>query len=51
MNLDESKSAEEWIMICKLRKSEKTCAKVGTAVPAHTYLAIRKKMKRYWITV
>ena len=25
LSLDESKSAEEWITICQLRKSEETC--------------------------
>ena len=43
MSLDTSKSAEEWIRICELRKSEETCGEVGTTVPSHMYLAIRKK--------
>lgn len=43
LSLDVSKSSEEWIKICELRKSEKTCDDAGTAVPAHTYLAIRKR--------
>lgn len=42
MSLDASKSAEEWIKICELRKSEETCSEVGTTVPSHTYLAVRK---------
>ena len=42
LSLDKSKSAEEWIRICELRKSDKTCGGVGTTVPSHTYLAIRK---------
>lgn len=42
MSLDKSKSAEEWIRICELRKSEETCGEVGTTVPSHMYLAIRK---------
>lgn len=42
MSLDECKSAEEWIKIYELRKSEETCGEVGTQVPSHTYLAIRK---------
>lgn len=46
ISLDESKSAEEWIKICELRKSEKTCGEVGTTVPSHMYLAIRKKDDR-----
>ena len=41
--LDVSKSPEEWIKICELRKSEETCGGAGTAVPSHTYLAIRKR--------
>ena len=43
MSLDTSKSAEEWIRICELRKSEETCVQAGTTVPSHMYLAIRKK--------
>ena len=42
LSLDESKSAEEWINICELRKSEETCTETGTAVPSYTYLAVRK---------
>ena len=42
LSLDESKSAEEWINICELRKNEETCGKTGTEVPSHTYLAVRK---------
>lgn len=42
LSLDVSKSAEEWIKICKLRKSEETCGEAGTMVPSHTYLAVRK---------
>ena len=43
MSLDTSKSAEEWIRICELRKNEETCGEAGTTVPSHMYLAIRKK--------
>lgn len=42
LSLDVSKSAEEWINICELRKSEETCNKTGTTVPSHTYLAVCK---------
>ena len=42
MSLDTSESAEEWIKICELRKSEETCNEVGTAVPSHMYIAVRK---------
>lgn len=42
LSLDVSKSAEEWINICNLRKSEETCGETGTAVPSHMYLAVRK---------
>ena len=42
MSLDKSKSAEEWIRICELRKSEETCGEVGAKVPSHMYLAVRK---------
>ena len=46
LSLDESKSAEEWIAICDLRKCEDTCGEAGTAVPSHTYLAVRKSDDR-----
>lgn len=46
MSLDTSKSAEEWIKICELRKSEATCGETGTAVPSHMYLAVRKSDNR-----
>lgn len=42
MSLDVSKSAEEWIRICELRKSEETCGEVGTTVPSYMYLAVHK---------
>jgi len=42
LSLDECKSAEEWINICELRKSEETCGETGTTVPSHTYVAVRK---------
>ena len=41
MSLDVCKSAEEWIKICILRKSEETCETVGSTVPSHMYLAVR----------
>jgi predicted acetyltransferase len=40
--LDKCKSPEEWISVCKLRKSESTCEQTGTTVPSHMYLAVRK---------
>lgn len=43
LSLDVSKFSEEWFKICELRKSEETCDDAGTAVPSHTYLAIRKR--------
>lgn len=46
MSLDTSKSAEEWIKICELRKREETCGETGTAVPSHMYLAVRKSDNR-----
>ncbi len=46
MSLDSCNSADEWIRICTLRKDEKTCEEVGTKVPSHTYLAIRKRDNR-----
>ena len=46
MSLDTCASAEEWVRICELRKSEETCRGSGTAVPSHTYMAIRKEDNR-----
>ena len=46
ISLDVSRSAEEWIKICELRKSEETCGEVGTTVPSHMYLAVRKRDDR-----
>ncbi len=46
LSLDECKSAKEWIALCELRKSEDTCGEAGTAVPSHTYLAVRKSDER-----
>ncbi len=42
LSLDESNSAEEWIAICERRKNDNTYKETGVAVPAHTYLAVRK---------
>lgn len=42
ISLDVSKSVDEWIRICELRKSEEMCGEVGTTVPSNTYLAVRK---------
>ena len=46
MSLNSCISAEEWIHICELRKSEATCREVGTEVPSNTYLAIRQNDNR-----
>ena len=46
MSMNSSRSADEWIRICALRKDEKTCAEAGTEVPSHTFLAIRKRDNR-----
>ena len=46
MSLNSCSSAEEWIHICELRKSEETCGEVGTEVPSTTYLAIRQSDNR-----
>ena len=46
MALDQCKTADEWIKICTLRKSEATCEQVGTHVPSHTFLAVRKRDDR-----
>ena len=45
-SLDKCNTAEEWIKICYLRKSQATCEQVGTKVPSHTYLAVRKNDNR-----
>lgn len=44
--LDRCESAEEWVNICKLRKSEETCEEGGTIVPSSMYLAVRKSDNR-----
>ena len=46
LSLDISKTAEEWINICVLRKNKDTCQSVGTTVPSHMFLAIRKSDNR-----
>ena len=46
MSMNTSNSADEWIRICTLRKDKRTCEEVGTNVPSHTYLAIRKSDNR-----
>lgn len=46
MSLDTCSSAEEWIEMCQLRKSEITCKQTGADVPSHTYLAVRKTDNR-----
>ena len=50
MSLDKSKSVEEWIRICELRKSEKTILANG-GIYEKTIDVDDCKMKRYWITV
>lgn len=42
MSLDTSKSAEEWLEICELRKKQDTCEWTGVSVPSDTFLAVRK---------
>lgn len=42
LSLDEADSAEEWIRLCQLRKSETACKQTGVDVPSTTYFAIRK---------
>ena len=46
LSLDEAKSAEKWIRLCQLRKSETTCKQTGADVPSSTYFAIRKNDNR-----
>lgn len=46
LSLDTSRSAEEWIRICDLRKNESTCREVGTEVPSDMYLAVRESDNR-----
>ena len=46
MSLDSCASVEDWIRICDLRKSEKTCSSTGTAVPSHVFLAVRRSDHR-----
>ena len=42
MSLEEVNSAEDWIKMCQLRRSESTCKEAGADVPSHTYFAIRE---------
>ncbi len=42
MSLEEVDSAEAWINMCRLRRSEATCKQGGVSVLSHTYFAIRK---------
>ena len=46
MSLEEVDSAEAWINMCRLRKSEATCKQGSVDVPSHTYFAIRKHDNR-----
>ena len=39
LSLDEAASAEEWIRLCQLRRSETTCKQTGVDVPSTTYFA------------
>ncbi|MBR7020358.1 MAG: GNAT family N-acetyltransferase [Lachnospiraceae bacterium] len=41
LSMDKCTSPEEWIDICRRRKSEDTCQETGVAVPSTTYLAVR----------
>lgn len=42
LSLDSCETPEEWIRICRLRKTAATCRQSGTQVPAHTFLAVRE---------
>lgn len=42
MSIESASSAEEWIKICQMRKSEATCKQAGVDVPSTTYFAVRK---------
>ncbi len=46
ISLDDSRSAEEWIKTCRLRKEAQTCEETGTLVPADIFLAVRKADNR-----
>lgn len=41
-----SKSAEEWIKSCIIRKDERTCTEAGTTVPSNMYIAVRQSDNR-----
>lgn len=43
LSLDTCASAEEWIEICRRRKSAETCQETGTDVPSHIFLAVRQQ--------
>ena len=42
LSLDEAASAEEWIRLCQLRRSETTYKQTGVDVPSTTYFAVHK---------
>ena len=46
LSLDTCASAEEWIEICRLRKSAETCQETGTDVPSHIFLAVRQQNQK-----
>ena len=41
MSIESASSAEKWIKMCQMRKSEATCKQAGVDVPSTTYFAIR----------
>lgn len=41
MSIEFASSAEKWIKMCQMRKSEATCKQAGVDVPSTTYFAIR----------
>ena len=42
MSIESASSAEEWIKICQMRKSDATCKQADVDVPSTTYFAVRK---------
>ncbi len=46
MSIESANSAEEWIEMCRMRKSAATCKQAGADVPSTTYFAVRKSDDR-----
>ena len=46
MSIESAGSAEEWIKMCQMRKSDAACKQAGADVPSTTYFAVRESDNR-----